>query len=131
MAEELVCGHTASTRCAEHTPTRERHQLAKTLDVTPGETGSGTSIVPGTELGPFEKAAAGLIEAGLAFLESIAARAGGGQSAHAGDAQRPLSALFSRDPRTNRPILSIPLPASVAEGRLAEAVIGFLRGLRT
>jgi SNF2 family DNA or RNA helicase len=100
------------------------------LAVAPGETGSGTSAVPAAGLSAFEKAAAGLIEAGLAFLESIAASAGNGQSAHLGDTQHPLSALFSREPRTNRPILSIPLPASVTEERLAEAVTGLLRTLR-
>jgi hypothetical protein len=99
--------------------------------VAPAGMGSGISAVTEVGLGPFEKAAAGLIEAGLTFLESIAASAGNGQSAHLGDTQHPLSALFSRDPRTNRPMLAIPLPASVTEKRLAEAVTGFLRALRT
>jgi hypothetical protein len=96
-----------------------------------GEAGSGTSAVPRVGLGPFERAAAGLIEAGLAFLESIAASAGNRRSAHHSDTQHPLSALFSRDPRTNRPMLSIPLPGSVTEERLARAVAGFLRAVRT
>lgn len=101
------------------------------VPVAPAGMGSGISAVTEAGLGPFEKAAAGLIEAGLTFLESIAASAGNGQSAHLGDTQHPLSALLSRDPRTNRPMLSIPLPASVTEKRLAEAVTGFLRALRT
>jgi superfamily II DNA or RNA helicase len=101
------------------------------LGVAPGEAAACTSAVPAAGLSAFEKAAAGLIEAGLAFLESIAASAGNAQSAHHSETQHPLSGLFSRDPRTNRPILSIPLPASVTEERLAEAVTGFLRGLRT
>jgi hypothetical protein len=96
----------------------------------PGETSSDMSAVPQAGPGPIERAAAGLVEAGLAFLESIAASAGNGQSAHAGDMHHSLSALFSRDPLTNRPILSIPLPASVTAERVAEAVTGFLHGLR-
>jgi hypothetical protein len=86
---------------------------------------------PRAGLSAFERAAAGLIEAGLAFIESMAVSAGNSQSAHHGDTQHPLSGLFSRDPRTNHRILSIPLPASVTEERLAAAVTGFLRGLRT
>jgi SNF2 family DNA or RNA helicase len=101
------------------------------LAVAPGEAASGTSAVPGAGLSAFERAAAGLIEAGLAFIESMAVSAGNSQSAHHGDTQHPLSGLFSRDPRTNHRILSIPLPASVTEERLAAAVTGFLRGLRT
>jgi superfamily II DNA or RNA helicase len=97
------------------------------LAVSPGET---CVDLPQAGLGPLEKAAAGFIEAGLAFLESIAASTGNGRSDQCGDTH-PLSALFSRDPRTGRPILSIPMPASVTEERLAEAVTGFLRSLRT
>jgi superfamily II DNA or RNA helicase len=98
------------------------------LAVASGETGVG---VPQAEVSPFEKAAAGLVEACLAFLESIAASAGNGQSAHEGAIQHSLSALFSRDPRTSRPMLSFPLPESFTTERLTAAVTGFLRGLRT
>jgi hypothetical protein len=64
----------------------------------------------------FEHAAAGLIESGVRFLESLAAVA---QSAPPGEG---LSSLLSRDPRTNSPVLSIPLPPSVDPGRLMRAV---------
>jgi len=64
----------------------------------------------------FERAAAGLIETGMRFLESLAVVA---QSAPADDG---LSSLLSRDPRTNRPVLSIPLPQSVDESRLIRAI---------
>jgi len=84
----------------------------------------------GAGLGPLEKAATGLIEAGLVFLESIAASAGNGEAADVSDTQHRLSALFSRDPRTNRQILSFPLPTSITQERLARAVTGLLRGLR-
>ncbi len=66
--------------------------------------------------GGFEQAAAGLIETGVRFLESLAAVA---QSKPAGEG---LSSLVSRDPRTNRPVLSIPLPQSVDENRLMQAI---------
>ncbi|HTX38303.1 MAG TPA: DEAD/DEAH box helicase [Bryobacteraceae bacterium] len=68
----------------------------------------------------FEQAAAGLIETGVRFLESLAAMA---RSAPGGDG---LSRLVSRDPRTNGPVLSIPLPQSVDQGRLARALSAFL-----
>lgn len=99
--------------------------------VAPGNTSSATSVVPEAGLGPFEKAAAGLIEAGLTFLEAIAAKSTlNVNTAQVSNTQHPLLELFSRDPRTNRPMLSIPLPASVTEGRLAAAVAGFLRVLQ-
>jgi hypothetical protein len=67
------------------------------------------------------KAAAGLLEAGLKFLESMTS-------------DRPLdqvlSGLISRDPGTNRPVLSIPLPDSITEGRLTSALAGLLSRLR-
>jgi superfamily II DNA or RNA helicase len=65
----------------------------------------------------FEQAAAGLIETGVRFLESLTAVA---QSAQAGAGT--LSSLISRDPRTNAPVLSIPLPASLNEDRLMRAL---------
>jgi SNF2 family DNA or RNA helicase len=41
-----------------------------------------------------------------------------------------LSGLISRDPGTNRPMLSIPLPESITEGRLTSAIAGLLGRLR-
>jgi SNF2 family DNA or RNA helicase len=67
----------------------------------------------------FAQAAAGLIETGVRFLESLAAVA---QSVPAGEG---LGSLFARDPRTNNPVLSIPLPQSVDEGRLMRAIAAF------
>jgi superfamily II DNA/RNA helicase len=68
----------------------------------------------------FEQAAAALIETGVRFLESLTAVArnapdGGG-----------LSSLLSRDPRTRRPVLSIPLPESFDQGRSAQAISALL-----
>ncbi|MGP8247540.1 MAG: DEAD/DEAH box helicase [Bryobacteraceae bacterium] len=67
----------------------------------------------------FEQAAAGLIETGVRFLESLAAVA---QSAPTGEG---LSNLVSRDPRTNSPVLAIPLPPSLDQGRLMRALSAF------
>lgn len=103
-------------------------QSAETVATPSAAMAPGEASSPAAGPSPLEKAAKGLIEAGLAFLESIAASAGNGQSTSASDMDR-LSALFSRDPRTNRQILSIPLPASVTAERVTEAVAGFLRGL--
>jgi hypothetical protein len=76
--------------------------------------------VPTAQPVAFEQAAAGLIEMGVRFLESLAALA---QSAPAGEG---LASLLTRDPRTNRPALSIPLPQSVDENRLLSAISGLV-----
>jgi len=78
-----------------------------------------------------ERAAAGLIEAGVRFLESLATETGAAAPAEAPGSriQQTVAGLFSRDPRTNRPALSIPLPESVTEGRLAKAIAGLLSAL--
>jgi hypothetical protein len=67
----------------------------------------------------FEKAAAGLIETGVQFLESLTAVA---QNAPT----EPFSNLVSLDPRTKRPVLSIPLPDSVDQNRLVQALSSVL-----
>ena len=66
----------------------------------------------------FEQAAAGLIETGVRFLESLAALA---QNANGAS-----SNLVSLDPRTNRPVLSIPLPESMDQSRLVRALSAVL-----
>ncbi len=63
----------------------------------------------------FEQAAAGLIEAGVRFMESLAGNGLGG--------------LLSHDPRTNRPVLSIPLPQAVDPDRLTRTVSALLAAL--
>ena len=71
--------------------------------------------------GGFEQAAAGLIETGGRFLESLAAVA---RSAPTGEGGLP--GLVSRDPQTNRPVLSIPLPESVDQDRVMRAISALL-----
>lgn len=75
------------------------------------------SARPSTE---FEQAAAGLIEMGVRFLESLMAA---GQDAPLGET---LSNLVTVDPRTDRPALSIPLPKSVDRKRLIGALSAVL-----
>jgi superfamily II DNA or RNA helicase len=93
--------------------------------------GEGGPSLPAEPGGTFEKAAGSLIEAGLTFLESLAARAGGGAQTEFGpQLQRTFASLWSSDPKTNRPQLSIPLPSAVTQERLSRAVAGFLSALR-
>ena len=135
VAAAAVPVDTASASVASTPP---ETSAAPSMTPAPDGTGSEASAVPETgpgkpeEVWPgkFEKAAAGLLDAGLNFLESIAASAGNGESAQAGNGQHGISRLLSRDPKTNRPMLSIPLPAAITEERLAGVVAGFLRALR-
>lgn len=73
-------------------------------------------------------AAAGLMEAGLKFLESLAppqaTPAGGGSRV-----QQAVHAIVRTDPQTKRPALSIPLPEGLTAGRLAESIEGLLSRL--
>jgi SNF2 family DNA or RNA helicase len=73
-----------------------------------------------TQSTEFEQAAAGLIETGVRFLESLASVA---QNAPTDDA---FANLVTLDPRTNRPTLSIPLPQSVDRNRLVRALSAVL-----
>jgi SNF2 family DNA or RNA helicase len=75
---------------------------------------------PASQSVGFEQAAAGLIETGMRFLESLAAVA---QSAPSGAG---LASLVSRDPKTNQPVLSIPLPQSVDAERLTKTISALL-----
>jgi len=91
--------------------------------------GSAPGPVPAEPVAPaaksvnIESAAAGLIEAGVKFLESMVA-----------GPEQPLQGMFarlvSRDARTSRPVLSVPLPESLTAERLGSAVEGFLNALR-
>ena len=75
-----------------------------------------------------ELAAASFIEAGLRLIESITA---GGTAGRPTAAPTPrlaqvLPTLFTRDARTNRPALSIPLPDLVTQERLTSALSALL-----
>jgi superfamily II DNA or RNA helicase len=75
--------------------------------------------------GGIEMAAAGLMEAGLKFIESIARDDGAASSR----LEQIVSGLFTRDTRTNRPVLSIPLPESLTQERFTAAISGLVNTL--
>jgi hypothetical protein len=72
-----------------------------------------------------------LIEAGVKFIESIAydGAAGSSAEAHGSRFQQMLSGLFTRDAGTNRSVLSIPLPESLSQERVAAAISGLVNTL--
>jgi hypothetical protein len=70
-----------------------------------------------------ETAAAGLIEAGVKFMESIGTDGAGSRF------EQILSGLCKRDAGTNRPVLSIPLPESLSQERIARAISGLVTSL--
>jgi len=72
--------------------------------------------------------AAGLLEAGVRFIEAIA-RDGDGGTSSGGGLERILSGLFTRDAKTNRVSLSIPLPESVSQERVSSAISGLASAL--
>jgi SNF2 family DNA or RNA helicase len=86
-------------------------------------------IAPGA--GGIEKAAAGLVEAGVKFIESIisAGHVGSSDGKPGKGFEQILSGLLTQDAQTNRPVLSIPLPESVTQERLATAISGLVSAL--
>ena len=77
-----------------------------------------------------EQAAAGLLEAGLQFLEALARKPRSDEGIK-DTIERGVSQLIGRDPQTNRPTLSIPLPETITGARLGRAIAGLLGGLGT
>jgi superfamily II DNA or RNA helicase/predicted nucleic acid-binding Zn finger protein len=72
-------------------------------------------------------AVASLIEGGLTLIESFAKDATIGKAgAPPKSLDHALSAMFTRDARTNRPTLTIPLPESVTQERFAGAMSALL-----
>ena len=69
------------------------------------------------------KSAAGLIQAGVKFIESLVS------AGAAGNFEQMLSSLFMRDPGTNKPFLSIPLPESFNQAAVTTAISGLLNAL--
>jgi len=77
-----------------------------------------------------ETAAAGLIEAGAKFMQALFHAAGvGSGDASASPLGEMLSGLYTRDARTSRPVLSIPLPESVTPERIERAISGLVNSL--
>jgi superfamily II DNA or RNA helicase/predicted nucleic acid-binding Zn finger protein len=79
------------------------------------------------ETEPLARVAAGFLEAGIRFLETLAPPAGAGFDGASGSpVQRWLAGAIQTDPRTNRPVLALPLPASITEERLAGALTSLM-----
>ena len=127
----------------DHAPAEAVPLTQPQQDVQTQSTGSASATVPvtaGTRPSPpatpggngVELAAASFIEAGLRLIESItAAQRGGGTAARstaapAARVAQVFPTLFTSDPRTNRPALTIPLPDSVTPERLTSAFSALL-----
>lgn len=103
-------------------------------------TGEGTNGSPSQPAQvPIDDAIAGLVEAGMRFLEAFAAPAqpraqaeqrtpgqGGSASGRSGGARGLLSNLVRNDPQSNRPVMAIPLPENLNAERLEQVVGGLL-----
>ena len=96
--------------------TDEEPPKAVPMQPVPALTPPAAAPAAAGQLAEFEQAAAGLLETGVRFLESFAAVARTAPASHG------ISSLISRDPSTNRPVLSIPLPQTVDQDRLARAI---------
>jgi SNF2 family DNA or RNA helicase len=105
-------------------------ELAPALPAATVRAAIGESPAPGHASGHsgIQMAAASFIEAGLRFLETIGSGDGAGRAdaASASGVDRLLAGLFTRDARTDRPVLSIPLPESVTQERLSGALSAVL-----
>jgi len=105
---------------------------AATDTATPAENGAREAVSGKVaQADGIQNAAASLIEAGVKFLESIAAGGVAKSSVETPGSrlEQTLSGLFTRDVSTNRPVLSIPLPESLSPERFATAVSSLLNTL--
>ena len=101
---------------------------AQTATAVPASIGGSPAPGSESEHSGLEAATASLLEAGLRFIEAIAWNRGAGnfKGAPANGNNQPLAGLFTRDARTNRPVLSIPLPESLTQDRLSGALSALL-----
>lgn len=80
-------------------------------------------------VGAVERAAVGLANAGLAFLQSVASEFNNGATTPGQPSHAAVSSLFSRHPQTNQPMLAVPLPQSFTAERNTRAVVRFLSAI--
>jgi hypothetical protein len=118
----------ALTQPRQDVQTQPANLAGETVPVPAGTRPSPPATPGGNGI---ELAAASFIEAGLRLIESIAA---GGTAERFAAAPTPrmtqvLPTLFTRDARTNRPALTIPLPDSVTQERLTSALSALLNVL--
>lgn len=114
-------------------PAGTQAKPATASGAAPGEVSTaarGNPPEPAPARDPLAGAAAGLLEAGIRFLETLASPAGSPpEGASGGPVQRWLSAAVQTDPRTNRPVLTLPLPESITRERLAGALANLTAAL--
>ena len=96
-----------------------------------GKPESRDDSLPSTAIPELGQAAAKLLEAGLNFLETLAPPAASAAKLtdHSKTIERALSSLLRTDPKSQRPVLNIPLPESLTPERIAGAVGGLLNKL--
>jgi superfamily II DNA or RNA helicase/predicted nucleic acid-binding Zn finger protein len=127
-----VTDHSAAQPAAPTQPQQDVQTLStdlagETVPVTAGIHPSPSATPGGNGV---ELAASSFIEAGLRLIESIAGgTAGRSTAAPAPRRAREFPTLFTRDARTNRPALTIPLPNSVTQERLTSALSALLNVL--
>jgi SNF2 family DNA or RNA helicase len=116
----------------------EQEPVPAEFHVMPPDAGAREAIVaPATPVSPSQPngvamAAASFLEAGLQFIETIASDRAEQSSTDVPTRRlgESLSGLFSQDARTNRPVLSIPLPESITQERLTGAIAALLNAFR-
>lgn len=95
-----------------------------------------SSVAAPTPAADPAQAMAGLIEAGVRFLEALSPTAAGTESAAApsgrlnGSPSDFVSNIMRTDSATGRPMLTIPLPETVTAERIASAIGGLLRAFQ-
>ncbi len=115
----------------DHVPAQETQVASSDVGAREAVSASAAPVTPSQPNG-VAIAAASFFEAGLRFIETFAAdRAGQSPTATpASRSNQSLSGLFSQDARTNRPVLSIPLPESITQERLTGALAALLNTFR-
>jgi superfamily II DNA or RNA helicase len=95
----------------------------------PAQTAPPPSAEPAPPASVVQTAAAGFLEAGLKFLEALAPppERRPADKATGDRLEQAVAGLFQKDPRSQRPVLAIPLPESVTGERLGRALAGLLR----
>jgi hypothetical protein len=115
----------------DHVPAQETQDASSDAGARESVSAPTAPVSPSQPNG-VATAAASFLEAGLRFIETIAADRAGKSSTDASTLRldQSLSGLFSQDAGTNRPVLSIPLPESITQERLTGAITALLNAFR-
>ena len=116
----------ASGESEEAAPvSREEAQPPARPKPAPAAAPPQTPVIPGSDL---NQAMAGLIEAGVRFIEALAPPAPPQQKSKNATVGL-VSNLVRTDPETKRPILAVPLPDNLSAERIEKAIGGLLSTL--